>query len=216
MVSITFTDGVLKTDAAPTVTYTAGTLKDLNGNALASTGALAMLDSAGPAISNVVTRDTNGNGYIDPLVVSFSENVDASTIVPGSYSVSAGSISGVVDNGAPNDAVIWVNLVDGVLRTNAVPTLSIAAGGIQDLAGNGNPGVSNHVSVDGAPPVITSRSIGCRLNNADGDLQRAGGGPPRGLWAALRPGTSCTEREFAEGRRGSRAWGRTSTGLTGW
>ena len=114
------------------------------------------VDKTGPAVATLTTQDTNGDGYVDRLVVSLSENVNAATIVPGSYSVSAGSISGVVDNGVPGDAVIWVNLVDGVLPTDAAPTLSIAAGGIQDLAGNANAAVSNFVSADGAPPVIMS------------------------------------------------------------
>ena len=47
---LTFTDGVLATDATPAVTYTAGSLLDLPGPPLASSGPIAATDAAGPAI----------------------------------------------------------------------------------------------------------------------------------------------------------------------
>ena len=43
--------GSLKTDGTPTLSYTQGTLKDLPGNLMASTGAVAATDRAGPVFS---------------------------------------------------------------------------------------------------------------------------------------------------------------------
>ena len=77
VIYITFTDGVLKTDATPTVTYTAGTLTDLNGNALASTGAVASLDKAGPAVATVDDAGHQRQRLASTTIhgdLSFSEN----------------------------------------------------------------------------------------------------------------------------------------------
>jgi hypothetical protein len=119
----------------------------------ALSGSFSMPDVTPPAITAVITRDTNGDGFIDRLEVTFSEPVSWASVVAGRWHVSSGTISGVQDNGAPNDPVIWVNLADGVLDTGALPALTADAGALKDLAGNDNTPQSMTPS-DGAPPVL--------------------------------------------------------------
>ena len=107
-------------------------------------------------LSTLTTSDTDGDGYIDRLIAAFDENVDDTTIVGGNFSTSSGTVSTVVDDGSSGDAVIWVNLTDGVLLTDAIPTLTIAAGGLEDVPGNANALISNFASTDAAEPAIMS------------------------------------------------------------
>ncbi len=79
-------------------------------------------------------------------MVTFSENVDGSTIENGSdeYTVdSGGNVDDVVDDGTIGNTVIWVELIDGQVPTSSTPTLTIDPGGIKDLAGNNNALISS-------------------------------------------------------------------------
>ena len=87
-------------------------------------------------------------------MVTFTEPVEESSIRSGKFTTNIGTVSGVVDDDTPDNAVIWVNLIDNQLLTDAIPTLSIEAGGIEDLAGNTNPTITDHASTDAAPPAI--------------------------------------------------------------
>ena len=137
------------------VAAAAAKIFDAAGNAALT--AAALIASAGdivpPVVASTVTRDTNGDGFIDRIEVTFSEPVDAASVVTGRWHVSKGTISGVADGLTPLDPVIWVNLVDDVLGTDAVPTLTLNPGAARDPAGNGND-AATAVPLDGAPPVI--------------------------------------------------------------
>ena len=115
------------------------------------------VDGTPPGISTLETRDTNGSGYIDRLVVTFNDEVDDTSIVSGNFSVSGGvSVSAVTDDGTSGDAVIVVDFTDGVLLSDSTPDVTIAANGIKDINGNWNGLISNYVSADRAPPAIMS------------------------------------------------------------
>ena len=143
-----------------TITLNGTTITDGTNNsttvAFSSITGTFSSDTTPPSISTITTADTNGNGFIDRLIVTFSENVASGTIVPGNFSVSAGTIASVADDGAPNNAIIWVNINDGVLDTAQIPTLTISPNGIRDLPGNGNNNIAAFASTDGAGPAITS------------------------------------------------------------
>lgn len=114
-------------------------------------------DTNPPALSTVVTADTNGDGYVDRLIVTFDENVNDGTINAAGFTVSAGTKDSVVDDGTANDAVVHVNLADGAVTTGETPLLSIAANSIYDLPGNGNAGIVDFAAADGAAPIINTR-----------------------------------------------------------
>jgi hypothetical protein len=136
--------------------YIQATVTNINARSLTGTSITVNYDLTPPDLSALSTSDTDGDGSIDRLVTAFTEPVDETTIVAGNFSTDIGSISGVVDDGVASDAVIWVNLTDGVLATDAVPTLTIAAGGIEDVVENPNALISAFGSTDAAGPAVLS------------------------------------------------------------
>jgi hypothetical protein len=124
---------VISTDGA---TITDGT----NGSATAATPAIVgtFTSVVFPTLTTLSTADTDSDGYIDRLIATFDRGMDETTIVPAKFSTSNGGITGVTDDGVAADAVIWVNLADGVLNTGFKPKLSIAAGGIEDISAMAN------------------------------------------------------------------------------
>ena len=113
-------------------------------------------DKTGPALSSLATADIDGDGYIDRLVASFDEPVDESTIIAGDFSISASAVAGVAGDWVSANETIWVNITDGILATDEVPTLTINAGGIEDSAGNQNSPATDFPSTDGAPPAFAA------------------------------------------------------------
>jgi len=136
-VYITFTENASYTTASlPTLTVTmerSGTL--LQSDPRQWTRRFHRWSS--PALWGLVTRDTNGNGYVDRLELTFSENVQESTIVPELRRVLRQHRRGGGRRVSGN-ALILVDLADGVLYTDALPALTIAPAGIEDVSGNPN------------------------------------------------------------------------------
>jgi hypothetical protein len=133
--------------------------EDMYGNELvtdftSSFTTVPVPDTTPPLLSSLNTADVNGNGKIDRLIADFDEPVDGTSIVVGNFSVSPGTISDVVDNGIQSDGIIWIDLTEDSLYTDAAPSLSITADGITDMSGNGIAAVSDFPSTDGAGPAI--------------------------------------------------------------
>jgi hypothetical protein len=111
--------------------------------------------STPPALSSLVTADTDTDGFIDHLILTFDRPMNETTIPldPANwFSVSSGRIASVLDDGVAGNAVIWVELTGGVLGTGAVPKLTIQAGAIRDTGGNANNLISAFPSTDEAAP----------------------------------------------------------------
>jgi hypothetical protein len=142
----------------------------------ASTAAFSALSgsfttSTPPAPSSLVTADTDADGFIDRLILTFDRPMNEATLSPALFSLSSGSISGVTDDGGAGNPIIWVNLTDGILGTGAEPRLSIQAGAIRDTGGTPNAQVSAFPSTDGAAPrlmytlaVVGERSVFVRFS----------------------------------------------------
>jgi hypothetical protein len=129
---------------------------DIRGNpaeVTTTTGAVNLYP-APPIISTLVTADTDSDGFIDRLIVTFDTLMDDTTIVPANFSVDAGSVVSVTNDFPDIPEVIWVNLTDGVLGTDVQPSLTIAPGGIENTAATPNVLISGYPSTDGASPVI--------------------------------------------------------------
>ena len=150
------------TGVTPTVTYHQGQSSDIT----AVVGALEVADlesgvstdGAGPVISDVVTRDTDSDGTIDRLEVTFSEGINDGSVTAGDFGIDGGgSVNGVPADGGVNDAVIWLNITWPSAGTDATPTLNAGAGNIEDNAvpANTNP-VTSRLAVDGANPVLVA------------------------------------------------------------
>lgn len=121
-------------------------------------------DGAGPLMESVRTQDTDSDGTVDWLVVSFTETVDSGTIQAGDFS----STTGTVDSVMVPLSVDSVNLVvDGFpTDTSVTPDVTLAGDSITDDAGtpNSNP-PQTLTAADSAPPTIT----GATTADADDD-----------------------------------------------
>ena len=138
--------------AEGTLTLTVS-LTDPAGN-LGSEVTDTVTKDTGPKLLFLGTVDSDGDGYIDRLSAIFDEPVNDSTLSAASFSADPGDIINVADDGTPLDAEIWIGLTDGVLASDALPLLSIASGGIENLAGSPNDTIIGFSSTDTASPVI--------------------------------------------------------------
>ena len=126
---LTFTDGVLDTDATPTSQYTAGTLTDLIGNALAPDGApVASTDLTAPTITARQTIDNDGNGQLDRLRLTFSEPISDASVTFGDFAVTGYTVTGFVTGATADDAVFVILIDEGVVPdTNATPAVNFVS-----------------------------------------------------------------------------------------
>ncbi|MBN2406173.1 MAG: Ig-like domain-containing protein, partial [Elusimicrobia bacterium] len=81
---LTFEDGVLDTGEEPYISYTKGTLTDMNSNFMNGAAATACTDKAPPVIMSIVCKDNLKNvagvDDDDTVIISFSEETSAPTI----------------------------------------------------------------------------------------------------------------------------------------
>lgn len=156
-------------------TYAADTAKDIN-----------VLDGVSPIITDVTTGDSNANGQIDNLVVTFSENMNPvnsysyagvsgfSTVSTfgsaGTYATTAGAVASnvITYTITPSGARIY--------DTEAKPTIyyNSTAGNLRDANGfeladygPGGRSVDSAYLIDGAAPVIVSLATGDNLTDDD-------------------------------------------------
>jgi hypothetical protein len=132
---LTFTDGVLATDAVPALTYTMGSLMDLTGLSLASSGPIAATDVAGPAIWSAVASDAvvvgAGIDGDDTVTITFSEATNQPVLNGANIDAVASLSSGHVwvDGSGAIGAAAW-GPADTLVVTLAVavaqPTVAVA------------------------------------------------------------------------------------------
>ncbi len=140
------------------LSYTPGTLTNAEGTAVATNASITLIDVAAPVIIGAVTDDNNGNGQIDRLEITLSENIvdgsstlDGGTIAVGGFT---GETTSTGDTG--NDNLLRVTLPEsGTPDTDDTPSVSLTAGDVVDAANNSigsNQNFGN--ATDGADPVI--------------------------------------------------------------
>lgn len=157
VITLSDTTGDPTVAVGDTITTDGSTITDsTNGSATAASPAISgTFGTVTPlTLTSLITADTDSDGYINRLILTFDRAVNEATIIGSKYYVSQGTISTVADDGTPADAGIWINLVDGVLDSGSRPLLTIQAGGIEDTLGVGNSLISNFQAADGAPPVL--------------------------------------------------------------
>jgi hypothetical protein len=139
---ITFSDRVLNTDITPDVSYTAGTLTDLSGNPLATTGAISSTDKAAPVL--MISMSTLGTSN---LKLTFSEPVytnpsGTGVLVAGdcvytdTSGTGVGSIVGISDGNGSDRQVTFSVDIPFEQEDNYVDRIAAAANQIYDDEGN--------------------------------------------------------------------------------
>jgi hypothetical protein len=166
--TITLTEGgSYDTSAIPLVAYTDlndGTeLQDLSGNDATNYVATAATDGAAPAFVSAITGDTNNDGSVDRLVITFSENVDITDGNGGdglpAITLSAGVI--VIGEYAAANTNTLTLTISGIANTSTTidPTYAVGGAGQIDEAAATNSEMANAetvTGVDGAAPVLVS------------------------------------------------------------
>ncbi|MDD5639989.1 MAG: hypothetical protein PHR47_04325, partial [Candidatus Pacebacteria bacterium] len=170
VIYITFTEGgAVDSNAIPNVTYTAGGLTDLADNALASNGPTATTDLAKPVITTSQWLDATGDGNIDRVTLTFSEQVDITDTGDGFGAIVLGDGSTITIDNADYSALDTTTLtlnftgdpVTGTAITGLTITYSDAGTNtiLDNAAGTPNEVANGDVSeayTDGAKPVFVS------------------------------------------------------------
>ncbi|MEW6201994.1 MAG: hypothetical protein AB1546_08465, partial [bacterium] len=174
---ITFADDILNTGATPTLTYTAGTLKDLSNNLMLSDGPTAATDTASPTVWFIATMDDDRDGQVDMYKITLSESVTDSSFNNTKDTDSTFTLSGTLANpvsevNTANDNIIYVGIVEAANNTATVGDYTAAAGLLTDKAPTpiamGALASGDVVETDGAPPAITNTTTSD--SDADGYL----------------------------------------------
>jgi len=147
-------------------------IRDPAGN-LSSFAATAPSDGIAPVRTAMVMQDVNGNGKVDQVQVTFSENLAASTNIAQwtlANTPSAGSLSSVSTTGA----VATLTIAEGAgAADTAVNSFTLAlaanAGGIRD-ASNNTSSFAAAAPTDGAKPALVSMTM--LDTNANGKVDR--------------------------------------------
>ncbi|MHC5112450.1 MAG: DUF2341 domain-containing protein, partial [Planctomycetota bacterium] len=122
-------------------------------NFLASESWVDTADTAAPVLMSSETVDTNSDGYINAVRLTYSE-----AIVDSSFDINDWDVAGVngevfFTGGVANDAELFILFDDQVLGTGATPNVTYAQNALVDAVGNlaANATVT---SVDTAAPVL--------------------------------------------------------------
>jgi len=192
---ITFTDGVLASDATPAVSYDASvgniTDNDTVAKELPTTAAAAAADKAGPAILSARTITTTS------VELSFSEAVADASLAAADF-ILAGftstTVSSVSTGSAANDAVVLLNLAaaNGVDETGTVAFSAVGVAYDAAGAASTQPSAQTVAVADGVPasPSIVSRET--YDADADGSLDRI-----RLLFSAAMSDATALAAEFS-------------------
>ncbi len=138
----------------------------------------SLSDGANPVALSAETLDLDGNGRLDQIRVTFSEDLDPATIdftpsggVTDDFSLSDSYEIAYVTMGAASDAIVEINLVEMVNADgNALPEISFAATQIFDPQGNALTAPTSLVPVDGVGPNIFSAITADADGNGSIDL----------------------------------------------
>lgn len=148
------------------------------------------IDNDGPAISSLTTRDRGDgtglvigggtdeqsppakNGYIDQLVVEFTESIDDSSVLTTEFTVNDGyRIDSIKTGEEINDERIIIELREASSPdTDATPSITMTASALVDEAGNAVVGVTERESVDGSAPVMTAATTAD--DDRDGQVEK--------------------------------------------
>ncbi|MEM4243130.1 MAG: DUF5011 domain-containing protein, partial [Candidatus Woesearchaeota archaeon] len=142
-----------------TVTYD---VADSSGNpAVQVTRTVNVVDTTPPEIISAETQDTDSDGYIDRIILTFNEEIDDSKLASGTadgWDVDGYDSEAISTGADANDNILFLDFAEGaVMDTGAVPNVHYApSGGIlstHDLSGN-ELEEADYVPSDKALPVL--------------------------------------------------------------
>jgi hypothetical protein len=158
-----------------TVALTGSQPKDLAGNTAATFGAIAPTDLAPPAVTSMQMQDTNTNGKVDHVALTFSETLASYTAGSAPWTLANVPSGGSLNSVSVSTNTATLNLTEGAGAADTsvgsfTVALATSATGIRDAAGNQSTFAATAPS-DGAAPVFTSIADGTGGTNGNGKLE---------------------------------------------
>lgn len=151
LVTIDLIEGmVIDTGATPLVSLI-GSVADVPGNVQTS-GSVTPSDAATPVLLSGRTQDTDANGRLDHIELTFSKDLDGATIDAADVFVAAYAVSDAQETSA---GVVTISLVEGSFDDTGSTPLVTIIGSMSDTIGNTTS--SGFVTpTDAAAPVIVA------------------------------------------------------------
>ena len=143
------------------------TANDGSSNGSAATSVSTTVNNAAPTITARDSADLNGNGYIDAIHITFSENIDDTSVTATDFDiagVTGEAFSSTTNSDTEDDADIYITFTDGTLATDATPNLTYTAGTLLDVYGNALVSNGPTATTDNAGPAILSAVAGDGIN----------------------------------------------------
>lgn len=161
ILTITLSDGGGAPTVSPGYTVITDTFTFLDASSNCSSHTFVLggdfgIDGSSPTILSRVTKDRDSDGYLDAIYITFSENVDDSSLDILKFDVSGVSgeaFSSTAEGDTADDNDIYITFTDGTHLTDAQPTLTTQTGAIKDMSGNSLMLIAQ-ACTDGAPPAI--------------------------------------------------------------
>lgn len=137
--SYTYDHTVVAGNGTVTVALSTGT--DVAANVITTvptSGATFTVDNTAPVMISAIYKDTDDNGTVDEIVVTYSEDIEDSTFVESEWSFDPNPRSLVIDSGSISLADIQITVIDPDNSENIDGTIIkyTAGTGIVDDAGN--------------------------------------------------------------------------------
>ncbi len=134
---------------------------DLDSNT--ATVSLTVIDNVSPTLTSAETQDTNNNGNIDAIKLTFNENINDDQLAfsgNDGWAADGYTVSNVDTGTIPNDHILLLNLVEGPTPDSGnTPLVTYTQIGgkksTHDLAGN-ELASGSWPTTDGAKPVLLS------------------------------------------------------------
>lgn len=162
VIYITVTEsGSADSGATPNYTFTQNTLTDFAGNLLATVGVTPTTDSAKPVVVSRLTQDDNGDGQLEGVLVTFSENMDASATTNTDFILQNQASTNLTElySDTTDDTTLFLGFSDGASFDTGDLTQVQLSGNFQDLAGNTLMTESSFTSAtDGAAPIFRAET----------------------------------------------------------
>ncbi|NQZ79377.1 MAG: Ig-like domain-containing protein, partial [Ekhidna sp.] len=151
-------------DPGETITYATGAQNTIVANAggqevANASNPTSVIDGAAPVLLSAVTVDSEPNGRIDEILITYSELLDFTTIALGDFGLAGYTITSAgPETAATNDENIVLALTEQTNPdTEATPTLTVTVGELEDLATSANTNAAYSAAVtDEAAPVLIS------------------------------------------------------------
>lgn len=171
---LTFTEGgSMDTNATPALTMVTNTLLwDPTLKVMVETGSQpgdfpATTDGAAPLITDAATNDSNSDGYIDQIILTYFENVVSNNNSGFTYAGSTNTLTTSTVGAAGNTVTLSFTNSAGSYDTDDTPNViyNALSGNIEDTNGVPAPNQTFSATTDGASPIIVASTTGDSNND---------------------------------------------------